>query len=277
MSRVSRAVAIARVLVFACHLPPTLGVTVFTVLLARAAGHGIGTGALVGVAVITGQLSIGWSNDALDAGRDRTADRREKVLVQQPWAVPIVWRWTVAALVACIALSLACGVPGAIAHLVFGVAAGWAYNYWFKRTAWSPVPYAVAFAALPAFVWLALPTRQWPPLWVLAAGAVLGVGAHLLNTLPDIADDVATGVVGLPHRLGASVVRVVAPIVLLAATVIVVVRPGARGMGGPGWVALGICVVLAGVTMRTRGRTPFLTAMAIAGTDVLAIVLVPPA
>jgi hypothetical protein len=35
--------------------------------------------------------------------------------------------------------------------------------------------------------------------------------------------------------------------------------------------------VLAGVTMRTSGRTPFLTAMAIAGIDVLAIVLVPPA
>jgi 4-hydroxybenzoate polyprenyltransferase len=274
---VSRVVAAARVLALACHLPPTVGVTVMAALLAVAAGHGWGTGALVTSAVFTGQLSIGWSNDAYDAERDRAVGRRDKPLVQESWAEPVVRRSIVVALVACIVLSFACGVPGAVAHLVFGVGAGWAYNFWFKRTAWSPVPYAVAFAALPAFVWLALPGRALPPVWLLVAGAVLGVGAHLLNTLPDIPGDLRTGVVGLPHRLGVQVVRIVAPIVLLVATVIVVVRPGAPGMGAPGWVALGACAVLAGVTMRTSGRTPFLTAMAIAGIDVLAIVLVPPA
>src|SRR3712207_7375206 len=30
----------------------------------------------------------------------------------------------------------------------------------------------------------------------------LGVGAHLLNVLPDLEDDAATGVRGLPHVLG---------------------------------------------------------------------------
>jgi 4-hydroxybenzoate polyprenyltransferase len=274
---VSRTVAVARVLVLACHLPPTLGVTAFTALLARAAGHGIGTGALVTAAVFTGQLSIGWSNDAHDAQRDRIAGRRDKPLAQESWAEPIVRRSVVVALVASIVLSLACGAPGAIAHLVFGVGAGWAYNFWFKRTVWSPVPYAIAFAALPAFVWLALPSRGLPPVWLLVAGSLLGVGAHLLNTLPDIAGDLRTGVVGLPHRLGAGVLRVVSPVVLVVATAIVVVRPGAAAMGSLGWAALGSCVVLAGVTMRASGRTPFVTAMAIAGIDVLAIVLVPPA
>lgn len=277
MSRVSRTVAVARVLVLACHLPPTLGVTVFTALLARAAGHGIGTGALVTAAVFTGQLSIGWSNDAYDAQRDRIVGRRDKPLVQQPWAEPIVRRAIVVTLVACIVLSFACGVPGAIAHLVFGVGAGWAYNFWFKRTVWSPLPYAVAFAALPAFVWLALPSRGLPPVWLLVAGSVLGIGAHLLNALPDIPGDLRTGIAGLPHRLGVGVVRVVAPVVLLVATAVVVVRPGAAAMGALGWVALGAGAILAGVTMRTRGRTPFITAMAIAGIDVLAIVFVPPA
>lgn len=273
----SRVIPAARVLVQACHLPPTVGVTVMTALLAVAAGHTWGTGALVTAAVFTGQLSIGWSNDAHDVERDRVADRRDKLLVQQPWAVKLVWRWTAAAAVACVALSLACGLPGAVAHVAFGVGAGWAYNFWFKRTVWSPLPYAVAFAALPAFVWLALPARLLPPVWLLVAGAVLGVGAHLLNTLPDIPGDLRTGVIGLPHRLGADAVRVIAPVVLLVATVLVVARPGGRGMGLPGWVALGLCVVLAGVTMRTKGRTPFITAMAIAGIDVLAIALVPPA
>jgi 4-hydroxybenzoate polyprenyltransferase len=113
--------------------------------------------------------------------------------------------------------------------------------------------------------------------WLLVAGALLGIGAHLLNTLPDIPGDLRTGVVGLPQRLGADLVRVLAPVVLLLATAIVVVRPGGRGMGTPGWVAFGVGVALAGGTIRTRGRTPFITAMAIAGLDVLAIVLVPPA
>lgn len=273
---VSRVVAVTRVLAIACHPAPTLGVTAMTALLAGAAGHGWGSGTLVTAAVFTGQLSIGWSNDAYDAERDRMASRQDKPLVRAPWAEATVRHATAVALVACAALTLACGVPAAIAH-AFGVGSGWAYNVRVKATMWSPIPYAVAFAALPATVWLALPSRVWPPLWVMAAGAALGVAAHLLNTLPDLADDVAAGVLGLPQRLGAGIVRVVAPLVLLTASVIVVVRPGSSGtVGLLGWVVLGTCAVLAGITMQARGRVPFLTAMAIAGIDVLAIVLSPP-
>jgi 4-hydroxybenzoate polyprenyltransferase len=71
---------------------------------------------------------------------------------------------------------------------------GWAYNLAFKRTIWSAVPYAVAFGVVPAIVALALPTPAWPPAWMLLAGALLGVGAHLLNALPDRGDDIAPGV-----------------------------------------------------------------------------------
>ena len=60
-----------------------------------------------------------------------------------------------------------------------------------------------------------------------AAGALLGVGAHLVNVLPDLADDAATGVRGLPHRLGARRSSVLAAAVLVGATVVIVV--GAPG------------------------------------------------
>ncbi|MDN5796982.1 MAG: UbiA family prenyltransferase, partial [Intrasporangium sp.] len=240
----SRTLAAATVLTRASHPAPTIGVTVMTALLATAAGHGWGTGALVTTAVLTGQLSIGWSNDAVDAERDRLTGRLDKPLVQAPWAEPVVRRATAVALAACVVLSLACGLPAAIAHLVFGVGAGWTYNTWAKSTVWSPIPYAVAFAALPAAVWLALPDHVWPPAWVMAAGAVLGVGAHLLNTLPDLEGDIATGVVGLPHRLGAALVHVLAPAVLLIATVIVILRPGdPEHLGMLGWAVLGACAV----------------------------------
>ena len=38
--------------------------------------------------------------------------------------------------------------------------------------------------------------------WVIAAGALLGTGAHFANVLPDLEDDRRTGVRGLGHRIG---------------------------------------------------------------------------
>ena len=43
----------------------------------------------------------------------------------------------------------------------------------------------------------ASPPRMAPG-WAVAAGACLGVAAHLANVLPDLADDASTGVRGLP-------------------------------------------------------------------------------
>jgi 4-hydroxybenzoate polyprenyltransferase len=173
------------------------------------------------------------------------------------------------ALSACVALSLACGWRSAAAHLGLGVSSGWAYNLVLKRTVWSWVPYALAFGSLPAVVTLALPDPVLPPAWALAAGALLGVGAHLLNALPDLADDERTGVRGLPHLLGAARVRVLAPLVLLAGSAVIAVG---RGLA-EGWPALALAVPLAGAAVVGRGRVPFLAAIGIALVDVAALVL----
>jgi 4-hydroxybenzoate polyprenyltransferase len=166
-------------------------------------------------------------------------------------------------------LSLACGWASGLVHLLLGVASGWAYNLWFKRTPLSPLPYAVAFGALPAVVTLALPSPTWPPAWVLVTGALLGVGAHLLNALPDLADDEATGVRGLPHRLGARVVRWLAPAVLLAGSVVAAYGPG---LDGTGLGLLAACVALAVVAVVGRGRLPFVAAVLIALANVVSLV-----
>ena len=186
----------------ASHPGPTAAVTALTGLLAVAAGHSLGTGAVVTAAVATGQLTIGWSNDLIDAARDRQVGRADKPVARGEVSEVGVRVALVVAAVLCVALSLACGPASAAVHLVLGVGSGWAYNLGLKRTAWSAAPYAVAFGALPAVVTLALPEPQLPPVWMVVAGALLGVGAHLLNALPDLADDAATGVHGLPHRLG---------------------------------------------------------------------------
>jgi 4-hydroxybenzoate polyprenyltransferase len=256
----------------ACHPGPTLAVTTLTALLAVGAGHGPATGALVTAAVGTGQLTIGWSNDLIDAGRDRVVGRLDKPLAAREVSETVVRTATAVAGVLCVLLSLACGAASAAVHLVLGVGSGWAYNLGLKRTTWSAAPYAVAFGTLPAVVTLALPTPVWPAPWVLVAGALLGVGAHLLNALPDLADDERTGVRGLPHRLGPGAVRRLAPAVLVAASVVALLGP--PGPASPlAWAVLGLCLGLAAVAVTGRGRVPFAAAVGIAALDVASLVL----
>ena len=67
----------------------------------------------------------------------------------------------------------------------------------------SPVPYAVSFGLLPAFVTLGLPTHLWPRPTLMVATALLGIGAHFINTLADREDDARSGIAGLPQRMSA--------------------------------------------------------------------------
>src|SRR3712207_95012 len=71
-----------RALALATHPGPTVAVTVVATLLALAAGVAAGRAALVCAAVLAGQASIGWSNDWLDADRDRAVARSDKPVVQ---------------------------------------------------------------------------------------------------------------------------------------------------------------------------------------------------
>jgi 4-hydroxybenzoate polyprenyltransferase len=256
----------------ASHPGPTIAVTALTALLAVAAGHSWRTGLVVTGAVAAGQLTIGWSNDVIDAGRDRQVGRADKPVARGEVSEARVRRMIAAATGACLVLSLACGLASAGVHLLLVVGSGWAYNLGLKRAAWSGLPYAIAFGALPAVITLALPDPQWPPAWMMAAGALLGVGAHLLNALPDLADDAQTGVCGLPHRLGARRLRWLAPLVLTVASVVAAFGPAA-GTALWVWVPLGLCAVLAVVAMCGRGRVPFAAAVCIAAVDVVGLVV----
>ncbi|MDX6371805.1 MAG: hypothetical protein QOD98_793, partial [Nocardioidaceae bacterium] len=239
-------------------------------LLAGAVGLGPGSIALVVAAVLTGQLSIGWSNDLIDLARDRAVGREDKPLVDGRVSERTVRIACGAAVLATIPLSLACGWVAGLVHLAC-VAAGWVYNLGAKATPWSWLPYAVAFGGLPAFVSLTDNPDQVPPLWLPLAGALLGVGAHFVNVLPDLADDEATGVRGLPHRLGARWSPVVSAAVLVAAAVVIVLgAPVDSGVLAA--VALVLTAGLAAVALLAHGRTPFRAAIAMALVDVAMLV-----
>ncbi|MFF0298894.1 UbiA family prenyltransferase [Kitasatospora sp. NPDC004614] len=239
-------------LVRACHPVPAAAVTGLAGAMAVGAGRGLVGTLLTGGAVAAGQLSIGWSNDLIDRQRDGAAGRTDKPLAASELPVHQVVTATGWAVACCVLLSAACGVAAATVHLL-AVAAGWAYNLRLKATWWSWLPYAVAFALLPAFVTLALPGRPWPAAPVLGAGALLGIAAHFTNVLPDLAADHAAGIRGLPQRAGA---RTSALTAVLAAT-------AAALLLAPGWPVLAITTPPALATLLApRGRLPFLSVIA---------------
>lgn len=212
-------------------------------LLAAVAGGSTSLVVRVVSAFLAGQLSVGWSNDWLDAARDRSVQRTDKPVASGWVSRRSVGAAAAAAAAATVPLSLLMGPRPGAAHLL-AVLSAWSYNLWLKRTLWSWLPYAVSFGLLPNVVTLALPRAHLAPGWVTAAGALLGVGAHLVNVLPDVEEDLATGVRGLVHRLGRRRAAVTAPAVLVAATVLVVVGPPGPPTAA-GWWGLGIAAAAA--------------------------------
>ena len=215
---------LVRGLVAACHPVPGLAVTFVAVVLAVGAGLGAGQVVVLGAAVFTGQLSIGWSNDWIDAARDRATGRTGKPVASGTVPERVVAAAASTALAATIVLSFALG-PLAAAALLIGVAAAWAYNIRLKATAWSGATYLVAFAGLPVAPYVALPGHPWPPWWLPVVSALLGFGAHFANVLPDLHADAETGVRGLPHRLGPRSGVIVMAVALAAASVLLGVAP----------------------------------------------------
>ena len=257
--------ATLRSLLLSSHPGPTATVTVLAVVLGAGSGLGPGRVVLLGVAFLLGQLSIGFSNDWVDAARDRAVERRDKPVARGDVSVSTVRTaaWVTAALT--VPASFALGWQAGVAHLVL-VASGWAYNLGLKRTAWSVAPFVLSFGLLPAVVTLAAQPPAVAAPWALAVGGVFGVAIHFTNVLPDLEDDATTGVDGLPHRLGRVVSGVVAFVALAVAALLVVLGPvlsGTSDAPGPlALVALGVClaVATAGVVLvvtRPPGRLLF--------------------
>ena len=138
----------------AAHPVPAFAVTMLTVLLAASMGVGTRTAVILFVAVFSGQLVVGWTNDLVDRERDRRVGRRDKPLAAGQISVGLVRSTTGVASVVCVATSLLCGLAAGLLHLTLGVCAALAYNFALKSTAFSWLPYSLAFGALPAVVGL---------------------------------------------------------------------------------------------------------------------------
>lgn len=185
------------------HPGPTLVVTALSFGLALALAPGLSPArfALLVVAVFLGQVSIGVSNDAIDAPRDRINERADKPLAMP--GAPLAAAWIVAYSAAALALAMSALLSWqmAVAHLIF-VGSGWVYNAWAKSTVWSAACFVVGFGIFPSLPPLTESSPAFAPAWASVAGAAFGVAIHFSNVLPDLEGDARTGVRGLPHRLG---------------------------------------------------------------------------
>ena len=257
-----------RAVLRAGHPGPAAVVTTVSVLLAVAFGRTPGDTVLIGLAVAAGQFSIGWHNDCLDVDRDLAVGREDKPLATGEVSLALVRALAIGSAVACAVLSLLTGVAGGLLHIA-AVASAWSYNQFQKHTAWSVAPFVFSFGLLPAFVAGGVAHTPW---WTVVAGGLLGGGAHFANVLPDLADDAATGVRGLPHRLGRLGSELAASGLLLAATVVLAVGIGRL------YALAAVAAVLLGVPLglwlgRVRGgRMVFRAVMAIALIDVVLLV-----
>jgi 4-hydroxybenzoate polyprenyltransferase len=245
-------------------------------LLAVGAGHrGL---RILGVFLAVGatQLAVGWVNDGLDAERDRRAGRRDKPVAAGAITARTAGIAGLSATLAVPLLALPFGVRAAVLLTVATLVA-LLYDWPLKSTVFSVLPYLVSFGLLPAFVVVALPGHPAPPAWLMVAAALLGGGAHFANVLPDLADDAATGVRGLPHRLGATGSATAAALLLLGATLTLVLGP-AGAPSWAGWAAAATAVVVlplgwyAGTRARGRPVAMFRAVIVVALIDVLLLI-----
>ena len=206
----------------AAHFGPTMIVTslAFTIaLVLGSAPEALG----IAFTVFLGQLIIGWSNDIYDYQDDLKHQRGNKPLVAGTVTVLELKRLTFIFIPIAIAANLLgpLGLKGGGVYLL-GVGCGIAYNFYFKFSVLSPLPYAIACAALPASVFYGV--ERTPPLWILITGSLLGVAFHFLNVLKDLSQDRESNIGGLPQRLGKNGSIYLVSLLMLSTTIFLLIR-----------------------------------------------------
>jgi 4-hydroxybenzoate polyprenyltransferase len=209
-----------RGLLTASHFGPTLLVTAISFGFANHYWWE-GPAYVIAFGVFTGQLVVGWSNDLYDYQDDLSHQRMNKPLVSSLITEEFLRKWLRIMLPFSFVVNLLgpLGIKGGLVYML-GIACGVGYNFYFKFSWLSPLPYAIAFAALPSSV--AISKDITPPLWMWLGGALFGMAAHFINVLKDMKADQKSGIRGLPQRLG-SLNSIIAAVALIALGVAVLI------------------------------------------------------
>ena len=249
-----------RSLLKASHLGPTLAVTLVSFLLATALLWE-GPAYFISFGVFLGQLLVGWTNDLNDYQDDLKHNRIGKPLVSGELTKTSLLRAVKITTPIAVVVNLfgPLGIKGGSLYL-FGVGMGVAYNFYFKSTVLSPLPYALAFAAFVSSIVIA--TDQNVPIWLVLAGALFGVAAHFANVLKDLDQDLTSGIKGLPQRLGKKKTRVICGALLIALTLTL-------NSANPNQVLLIVGLIGAALTTLSSSKWIFKVLMITAIVDVI--------
>jgi 4-hydroxybenzoate polyprenyltransferase len=184
----------------ASHFGPTLLVTAISFGFANYYWWE-GPAYVIAFGVFTGQLVVGWSNDIYDFADDLKHNRQNKPLVSGVITKKYLQKWLrfMAPFSFVANLLGPLGIKGGLTYML-GVGFGVAYNFYFKFSISSPLPFAIAFAALPSCI--AISKEITPPTWMWAGGALFGMAAHFINVMKDMKADQISEIKGLPQQLG---------------------------------------------------------------------------
>lgn len=236
---------------FLGHPGPSVLVSLVFVALAGLAGRSVPDPTrivqLVGT-MLPIQLCIGVINDVVDLPADTVAQP------YKPLVRGVLGRSTAAGVgVTLGAIGLVVAATINLATLGFGAAAlgaGLTYDLGLRRTVLSWVPWWGGMAVLPLMAYASagsIPSR----LFVLVPlAALIALGLHLANALPDIDADRAAGVRSLPVIVGVAVARWAAPAALAVAGLLALIiavpvrQAGAVFLVGTGVLGCGVIVVL---------------------------------
>jgi 4-hydroxybenzoate polyprenyltransferase len=177
---------------------------------------------VIAFTVFTGQLVVGWSNDLYDFADDQKHQRLNKPLVSGVITEKYLRSWLIFMVPFSFLVNLLgpLGFKGGLLYWL-GIGCGVAYNFYFKFTFLSPLPFAVAFAILPSCI--AISKDVTPPLWMWLGGALLGCAAHFVNVLKDLDQDRASEIKGLPQIVGKKAsVAIAAGLSVIALVVLVI-------------------------------------------------------
>ncbi|WP_243226420.1 UbiA family prenyltransferase [Microbacterium sp. CIAB417] len=257
----TRALATVRALWASTHPGPALVVTVLTLALGLSAGLAPWRIALLTAAVFAGQVSIGLSNDAIDAGRDRAVGRADKPLARGDARLRTAWTVAAASVACALLLSAPLGW-GLVAAQAVTIVSAWLYNAPLKATLFSIVPFLVSFGLLPSLATLSAAAPALAAPWASAGAASLGAAVHLANVLPDLDDDQRTGIRGLPHRIGARWSGALAGVGIIGGAAAVRLGPARDAAPIVSWLffaaVVGVAVVAVGCAWARRpGRIVF--------------------
>ena len=196
----------------ASHFGPTLLVTAISFGFATYYWWE-GPAFVIAFGVFTGQLVVGWSNDLYDYEDDLKHNRQNKPLVNGAITKEYLQKWLRLMIPFSFIANLAgpLGIKGGLVYML-GIACGVAYNFYFKFSILSPLPYAIAFAALPSCI--AISKDITPPTWMWAGGALFGMAAHFINVIKDMKEDQISEIKGLPQILGTRKSIVVATLLI---------------------------------------------------------------